>query len=619
MSPGADTPGPAARASESASDAYFCGRVRSFLLVVGLGWASFALLNAPRGRWIATSIDVVAGAVMFALWLGVRASARPERARLATHAGILVSCLGVAAIGAASGQSQSAALWFLAGAPMFAAHLLSVRATVVWSGVVIALMALVHASEHVALVPAEYVPANAELLLTRSLFVLALLGLALASWRLTARHVAALEERERTISQQAQELGAARDDALEASRVKTEFLGRMSHELRTPMHGVIGMTGLLLETPLDATQREYADTVQRSGEALLSIVDDILDFSELEAGRVELEVVRFDAAEVARETVAFFERRAAEKGIALRLDVAADVPAVVGGDRRRFRQVLMILVGNAVKFTAQGGIAIRVELDPRGANGAALLRCTVEDSGIGIDAEHRVRVFEAFSQVDGSLTRRHGGTGLGLALASRLVALMGGEIGVDSEPRAGSRFWFTIRLHDAPTESVAESAAASPFPPEPAADSPQPIRLAPATDPGPVVHPSVATGYRRRILVADDNDVNQRVAVRMLGRLGYAVDVAGDGREAVAATRGHVYDLVLMDCQMPEMDGLQATREIRRWEAGARRTPIVAMTANVTPVDREQCLAAGMDDFLAKPVKHDALAALLLRYFPAAA
>jgi PAS domain S-box-containing protein len=379
------------------------------------------------------------------------------------------------------------------------------------------------------------------------------------------------------------QLAAARDEALETSRVKTEFLSMMSHELRTPMNGVMGMTSLLLGTELTPEQRDYAETVRNSADSLLALLNDILDLSKVEADRLELEDLDFDLHQVVRDVVHLLRVGADQKGIALTAAIDDDVPLALRGDPGRLRQVLLNLVGNAIKFTALGSVHLRVLTDraPQAegtpTEGVAL-RFEIADTGIGIAPEALGHVFESFSQADASTTRRYGGTGLGLAISQRLVALFGGEIGVESELGAGSTFWFTARF-----------LAGTPVVPSARSES--------TGRPGrPDARPSL-------ILVVDDNATNQRIAVAMLQKLGHRADVAADGAEAVSAWASVPYDLILMDCRMPVMDGYEATRAIRAAEGAGRRMPIVAMTASAMVDDRERCLEAGMDDFLSKPVQ----------------
>ncbi|MCE0533909.1 ATP-binding protein [Kineosporia rhizophila] len=375
-------------------------------------------------------------------------------------------------------------------------------------------------------------------------------------------------------------LAEARDRALETSRLKTEFLAVMSHELRTPMNGVMGMTSLLLGTQLSQQQREYAETVRSSADSLLELLNDILDLSKVEADRLELEVLDFDLHQVVRDIVHLLQVAAQQKGITLTATIADDVHRALRGDPGRLRQVLVNLVGNAIKFTAEGSVTLRVLTDraaSASADGPVCLRFEVIDTGIGIAPEARARVFESFSQADASTTRQYGGTGLGLAISQKLVALFEGEIGVESELGAGSTFWFTARFQRGePVEPPAEDLDSS--------------------EPGPAASPGL-------VLVVDDNATNQKIAVRMLERLGHRADVAADGAEAVSAWAAVPYDLILMDCRMPVMDGYEATRTIRGTEGSGRRTPIVAMTASAMVDDRERCLEAGMDDFLSKPVQ----------------
>ena len=404
---------------------------------------------------------------------------------------------------------------------------------------------------------------------------------------------------ERRVAERTAELSRANADLQartlelgEAAEAKTRFLANVSHEIRTPMNGIVGMARLLQETPLGRDQREYADIIVSSARALLRIIDDILDSSKIESGAFDLDAVDFDVHQVVDEVVRLLRPEAEAKGLALSATLDTKVPDAVRGDPGRLRQALVNLVGNAVKFTERGAVTVLVEALEESPE--HVLRFEVRDTGIGIDPAAQERLFKPFSQADGSTTRRFGGTGLGLAISRRLIELMGGRIEVTSAPGAGSTFAFTVRLGRA-----APAAAAAP-----------PGRSSSAPHVG---------ARRGRVLVAEDNPVNQKVTARMLDHLGFDADVAETGEEAVAAARVKRYDLILMDGQMPGMDGFAATALIRGFEGPVRRTPIVALTASAMRGDRERYLAAGMDDYLAKPISPEQLATVLERWAPAAA
>ena len=378
------------------------------------------------------------------------------------------------------------------------------------------------------------------------------------------------------------ELERARDAAQAADQAKSQFLAVMSHEIRTPLNSVLGFGELLLDTPIDDQQRDFVTRINESSEALLMLINDILDLSRIEAGGVDLEQRPFDLRKLIAAVNHTFHPRAVAKDLVFDAQIDEAVPALVMGDEHRIRQVLTNYIGNAVKFTARGGVSVAARVEPApGETSAVMLHVSVRDTGIGIPKDRMDRLFKTFSQVDASTTRKYGGTGLGLAIVKRLAEMMGGEAWAESAEGEGSTFHFTARV-----ERVGPSTATA-----------QPTRQA-----YPALNPAL------RILLAEDTESNQTLVLATLRRVGLTADVVGDGAEAVsavtvAAHAGTPYDVVLMDVQMPVMDGLDATRAIRAALGAAHQPRIIAVTADALAGDRERCLRAGMDDYLSKPFK----------------
>ena len=386
------------------------------------------------------------------------------------------------------------------------------------------------------------------------------------------------------------ELEAAMTTARDAIRLKSRFLANISHEIRTPLNGIFGMIDLLQSTQLTNEQQDYAQTLRESASALLPIINDILDLAKMEAGKLRLERNPFSLAVLATQVAALFEKRVQAKGLHFSSEIPSSLPENVIGDANRLRQILSNLLDNAVKFTEEGGVKFSVSVEKESLERIGV-RFSVSDTGIGVAAEQLDRIFESFTQGDGSASRKYGGTGLGLAISKHLVELLGGHIAVESKPGEGSTFWFGVTMEKTAAPAAEETRA--------------PVAAA-------LFKPSDLRSVR--VLIAEDNELNKKLSLRLLGKLGIEAEAVSDGRQAVEAVSKKAYDMILMDCQMPEMDGFEATAIIRERERNRRHTPICALTANAMDGDRERCLAAGMDDYLCKPIGLDQLRNVVARW-----
>ncbi len=407
---------------------------------------------------------------------------------------------------------------------------------------------------------------------------------ALRSYR-DIKHAAQLQKQIMLVEQESQAAEAA-------SEAKSQFLAHMSHEIRTPLNGIIGIADILAGTQLSDEQKSYLNTIRMSGQALLSIINDILDFSKIEAGKLELEKTSFSLNDVCQSINAIFLAPIRDKGLKFELDLDASIPDTIKGDPLRLKQILLNLVGNSIKFTEQGSVGIKVDYASQsaGAENGFMLRFTVHDSGIGIPQDKQKELFDAFTQVDSSTTRKYGGTGLGLQITKRLVELMGGDIRVESEEGHGAKFIFTI---------VAETGS---------------MQMETAEDTATNSHKPAS---ETRVLVAEDNTTNQLVIKAMLKRLGYQFEIAGNGQDAIdklkAAEPQTPFDLILMDCQMPVLDGFATTKNLRSTDE-YKELPIIALTAGATSQEQRMCYDAGMNDFLSKPITIEALEKVLLKW-----
>ena len=568
----------------------------------------YEYVDAP----ISAAVLGVAGAAVLVVLRSLRWGA-PVRAVANAVTGLV--CLTLVAISAATGGFDAPAFRWLAVVPLLGILLGGRVSGLVWTAVsLLSGTVFVLIRNHHGKLPSELTQDTLTLVSTCG--DLGMIScVAIVTW---------LFDRSERSAQSM--LLQARYAAEAATRAKSSFLANMSHELRTPMNGILGMTNLTLKTPLTRSQRDYLQTVKSSADSLLRIVDDILDFSKVEAGRLTFDQTDFKVADCISEAIQMVASQARSKGLAVSCSIADGVPTIVSGDPFRLRQVLLNLLCNAVKFTEQRRIDVTAETVPS-ENDAVEIRFRVTDTGVGIPGDKLESIFEAFVQADTSTTRTHGGTGLGLTISAELVELMGGRLQVSSTPGAGSCFEFTatfVRASDPDDSGATREAGRHSLPT--GVDGHDLHQVSPACDDtlicrnpvDPTVRPRALR--RLRVLVADDNPINQRLAEVVLQQAGYDVTLVPNGQEAINRVAAEQFDVLLMDLSMPKVDGLTATSAIRAQESGSvRRLPIVALTANSSREDRDRCTAAGMDGFLVKPLDPAALTEEILRHCPAPA
>lgn len=688
--------------------------------IVGAGWVFFTILHLANSRFLHAAIDLSIVTLTGVLWLVVKHVG--EEKRWLAHVNLGLSVSGLVIVALLAGQGEAMSLWYMAAAPLLAVFQSGARAAAVWALIVTGLLTAIHWSGALVYIEPEYISRGKEVLFGQIFMVGLVLGFAIASFRNTQRYIATIRtheelarEKARVVRQHAAELSVTNRQAMQALSIKTNFLTNISHEVRTPLNGVLGMTRVLLDTPLTAEQRHMVSTIDKSGKSLLTMINDILDFSKLEAGEVRTESVPFDLREAVEDALDLFSAPSFERKVDLAYIMDPNVPEKVLGDVTRFRQILMNLVSNGIKFTDGGEVVVRLSMQDE------LVHVLVKDTGIGITDSDQLKLFGTFTQVDASTTRKFGGTGLGLVISKRLTELLGGRMWVESQPGKGTTFHFTCRFEplkpvspadvsgwdyngldpsdkedsdvllgqvlllakpsvsresfisfalelgldvfvavtDAQIEqtltmepnigvavvfdachSAAHNRQIHSIRPglplilvSPLAD-PQSMNLKRSSYQATIHTPlryrqvehtiKVILGSRRpedpkspfdsalasrvplRILIAEDNPINQKVAVAMLERLGFHPLVASTGTEAVEMTRRYPFDLILMDMQMPELDGIGATRQIRMLPT-IEQPWIVALTASVVEEQRQLCLKAGMNDFIEKPVEIESI------------
>mgnify|MGYP002824008203 CR=1 FL=1 len=559
-------------------------------MAVGVwSWLLFAIQFSMLGHWWTASVDwVMFGLICIAWWLTKDTS--DNRARALLHSILLLEAAVFVVSALWSGATSSLSVWFLALLPLNAAYADGPKASYIWAIISSVCIVLVYILSQNNPVTVEFLPVESELMIVQVVFVAILATLGIAVRRGDKIYLKAIKDREQTIRKQsiraeqyAKELEEARDEALQASKAKSDFLANMSHEIRTPLNGLIGMSELLIRMKLEEKPHEMVKTIHQSSKLLLALLNDILDFSKIEAGYMELEEEPFSLESCVTDVVKIFNSLAEEKGLQLKSQCDENISSYINGDATRLRQVLLNLVGNAIKFTHEGHVALHI------TQTAEQLHFKIEDTGIGMPPECIKTLFDAFVQQDASTTRKYGGTGLGLSICKHLVELMGGRIWAESQPGQGSTFHFTIPYQ--PIDSAKLDW-------EEISDEEE---------------QGFATLYPLNILLVEDNEINQRVFKEMLGKLGYSVQVASHGREAICMLKTTDYDVILMDMQMPVLDGPSTTIHIRQHFPASRQPRIVALTANIMGPQRRVCLDAGMEDFLAKPLTLQSLMAALKR------
>jgi signal transduction histidine kinase/ActR/RegA family two-component response regulator len=548
-------------------------RLRNLTVSTTFCWVAFTLINLFKDRQLTAAVDLAAGTLTLSTWAYARSDVAHRHQRSA-HALLTVSAVALMVVSVLAGQGASSALWFLALLPLMAGYVLDAKATLYWAAVALTGIPALAFVEKQGWFAPQFLPATDDWLFGRIMLLLLVLAFAYTATRSFEAQLEALVAGER-------QLERTRDQALAAATAKSAFLANMSHEVRTPLNGILGIAQLLGRTHLTAEQRELVETLERSGQGLLGIVNQILDFSKLEAGKVSVHAAPLLVRQVLDDVEALFAVQAQAKGLKLTTAMTEDCPPCVSVDGQHLRQILNNLVSNAIKFTESGEVEVSVGALPSG------LSITVRDTGPGLGSRQITQLFQPFSQIDGSSTRRHGGTGLGLAISRHLAEAMGGTLSVDSTPGVGSAFCVSL---PAPVAQIVS-----------------------------LPHRQASSGAWLRhgglkVLVAEDNHVNWLVIQKILRHLGQDADHVGSGSEAVAAAHATHYDIIFMDVQMPDMDGLEATRVIRTQVDPAQQPWIVALTASVLAEQQAACRAAGMDDYLSKPLQIYSVSEALRRH-----